>query len=224
MSTITNDNLPPPPETNVSFVVTGFGPFRNVTNNPTTVISNKLPDYISVQDKDLALTTFVIETSAEAAQRETNQLQEKITQQQKNGDIAVLLHLGVNYLGTHFQLEQCAYNEANFRVPDEQGCQLCNAKVMDGSEPTLMTRLDLHKIQQDLGLESVVVSTDPGRFVCNYTYFCSLAKFKECPSVYTLFLHVPPFSVVPEDEQLRVVTLVLESIRKQVDNRVCKQS
>lgn len=223
MSTITSDDLPPP-ETNVSFVVTGFGPFQNVTNNPTTVISNKLPDYISLQNKDLALTTFVIETSAAAAQRETDQLKEKLTQQQNNGDIVVLLHLGVNYCGTHFQLERCAYNETDFRVRDEKGCKLCNEMVIDGCEPTLETRLDLGKIKRDLGLKSVVISTDPGRFVCNYTYYCSLAKFRECPSVYTLFLHVPPFSVVPEDEQLRVVTLVLESIHKQVSNGVCQQN
>jgi pyroglutamyl-peptidase len=201
-----------PSSTNVSFVVTGFGPFQNIKDNPTTVIAEKLTAY--VKDKDLLLTTLVIETSAEAAQQETDQLRERFHAEQKNG-ITVVLHMGVNFSGTHFQLEQWAYNEAHFRIPDEKGYQPCNKKVIDGCEPTLMTQLDVEQIRVDIGLESVVVSTDPGRFVCNYTYYCSLSKFQKAQGVYSLFLHVPPFSVVPEEEQLRIVTLVLEAIRKQ---------
>lgn len=199
----------------VSFVVTGFGPFRNAKDNPTTVISRKLKDYVKNSDLDLQITsTLVIETSAEAAQHETDRLKEQFVAKEGN---TVLLHLGVNFRGTHFQLEQCAYNEAHFRIPDEKGYQPRNKKVIDGCDLTLTTRLDVERLQKDIGLESVVVSTDPGRFVCNYTYYCSLSKLQEGEgSVYSLFLHVPPFSTIPEEEQLRVVTLVMKAIREQV--------
>lgn len=199
----------------VSFIITGFGPFRNSKENPTTVISKKLKEYVKRSNLDLQITsTLVIETSAEAAQNETDQFKEQLLSQK---GITVLLHLGVNFKGTNFQLEQCAYNEAHFRIPDEKGYQPRNKKVIDGCDPTLTTRLDVEKLQTYIGLESVVVSTDPGRFVCNYTYYCSLSKLQQDEnSVYSLFLHVPPFSTIPEEEQLRVVTLVMKAIREQL--------
>jgi pyroglutamyl-peptidase len=199
----------------VSFVVTGFGPFQNSKDNPTTVISKKVKEYVKNSDLDLQISsTLVIETSAEAAQHETDQLKEQFLSEE---GITVMLHLGVNFKGKHFQLEQCAYNEAHFRIPDEKGYQPRNKKVIDGCDPTLTTRLDVEKLQQEIGLESVVVSTDPGRFVCNYTYYCSLFKLQQCEgSVYSLFLHVPPFSTVPEEEQLRVVTIIMKAIREQL--------
>ena len=199
----------------VSFVVTGFGPFQNSRENPTTVIASELQDYVRGTSISL-LTTLVIETSAEAARAETDRLKEVIAQQ-NNGNIVVLLHMGVNGMATKFHLEQCAYNEANFSIPDEKGFQPLNEEVIVACEPTLTTRLDVDQILMDLGLDSFVVSTDPGRFVCNYTYYCSLSKFHECDGVYSLFLHVPPFSVVPEAEQFQVVLHLMDTIRKQFE-------
>ena len=184
-------------------------------DNPTTVIATKLQDYVRGTSLCL-LTTLVIETSAEAAREETDRLKETIAEQ-NNGNIVVVLHLGVNCSGTQFQLEQCAYNEANFSIPDEKGFQPRNEKVIDFCDPTLTTSLNVDKIQMDLGLDSFVVSTDPGRFVCNYTYYCSLSKFQECNDIYTLFLHVPPFSVVPEEEQFQLVLHLMDTIRKQFE-------
>ncbi|KAI2491435.1 Pyroglutamyl peptidase [Fragilaria crotonensis] len=204
-----------PDKSTVSFIVTGFGPFQHSTENPTTVIATKLKDY--VRDTNISLlTTLVIETSAEAAQAETDRLKETIAKQ-KNGNVVVLLHMGVNCMGTRFQLEQCAYNEANFSIPDEKGFQPRHEEVIEACEPALMTKLDVDRILMDLGLDSFVVSTDPGRFVCNYTYYCSLSKFHDCDDVYTLFLHVPPFSVVPEAEQLQVVLHLMDTIRRQFE-------
>jgi len=74
-----------------------------------------------------------------------------------------------------------------------------------------------------------VVSTDPGRFVCNYIYCYSLDKFqcstkvastetKQQPSSANrvLFLHVPPFEVCSEPVQLRVVSKLMHAIYEQV--------
>jgi pyroglutamyl-peptidase len=119
-------------------------------------------------------------------------------------------------MGKKFQLEQCAYNEAHFRIPDERGYQPRNKKIVEQGEATLYTRLRLEDLCSNLNLESAVVSTDPGRFVCNYTYYCSLHRFQKKMNVYTLFLHVPPFAVIPEAEQMQVVTKVMQEIEKQL--------
>mmetsp|Transcript_13213 Transcript_13213/g.16115 ORF Transcript_13213/g.16115 Transcript_13213/m.16115 type:complete len:139 (-) Transcript_13213:123-539(-) len=77
----------------------------------------------------------------------------------------------------------------------------------------------------------VEVSVDPGRFVCNYTYCYSLKKCaavknnceKEIgpgrlpPLVYSLFLHVPPFSVASEELQLSFITDLIHAIEHQLN-------
>jgi len=233
----------------ISFVLTGFGPFRGVTNNPTTVIANNITEYLSQKKKvgdnnnDECLmieTTQVIETSADSARREMEDLmkkfQEEEEEQQKDNDsttmkIIIILHLGVNYMGNNFQLEQFAYNEANFRIPDEKGFQPRNKKVYDEDDndedcSSLQTRLDLESIQKHIVTmncrrneeeeEPIMISTDPGRFVCNYTYYCSLRNSKEMKHVYPIFVHVPPFSKVPQEEQLEMITKIMTSIRHQI--------
>jgi pyroglutamyl-peptidase len=205
----------------VHFIVTGFGPFRGVRDNPTTVLVTKLSNFIQDNfpthtEMLSSLETIIIETSAEAARLETDRLKDVLSLVDGENSVVLLLHLGVNYKGTKFQLERYAYNHADFRIPDERGFQPCRKTVIEGSEPTLATNLDILQIKNNLGIDSVIVSDDPGRFVCNYTYYCSLSKFQECNHVRILFLHVPPFSVVAEQEQLEVITRILCEIRKQM--------
>ena len=64
----------------------------------------------------------------------------------------------------------------------------------------------------------VIVSTDPGRFVCNYTYYYSLTKTQHDEQVYSLFVHVPPFSVVPQEEQLKTIVAIMNCIDGKLSN------
>ena len=133
----------------MAFVVTGFGPFRGVSDNPTTTIVNALPSHLadlsaaatkedhcdgtgcasvsSVNAQYLAsnTTTHIFETSAQDVKKSIDDLFTA-----GGGTInatgckdVVLLHLGVNYKGKWFQLESAAYNDASFCVPDERGYQ-----------------------------------------------------------------------------------------------------
>jgi len=203
----------------VQFIVTGFGPFRDSKENPSTIIANQLVQYLRKQGKEslaCRITTRIIETSAKAARAELD------TMLQDTNDIngtVVYLHLGVNYKGTKFQLEKCAYNDATFRIPDERGYQPRGKCVVDDCSlgTSLETRLPLEhmcKSLQTFCFSPVVVSTDPGRFVCNYTYYYSLSKTQHLPAVYSLFLHVPPFAVIPEQEQMQVVMEILQCLDK----------
>jgi hypothetical protein len=47
------------------------------------------------------------------------------------------------------------------------------------------------------------VSQDAGRYVCNYSYFISLEEaIKRKQHIFSLFVHVPPFSKVSKETQL----------------------
>jgi pyroglutamyl-peptidase len=275
----------------VSFIVTGFGPFQDAKENPTMILAHKLVEYLKAKEAEAESSvsveshhrvrlssmtqTLVIETSADAVQQEISALSDQIIAKQgETNKVVVLLHLGVNYRGTHFQVESCAYNEADFRIPDERGYQPRNETIVDAYPvgTTLNTLLDVPALvsflnatgnanggatddeqEKHKNLRSVTNSNppykltkssiDPGRFVCNYVYCYSLDKFqcshlaaaavaatsaatdtvsaalaaaKTESNVRCLFLHVPPFAVVSEEDQLRVVSNLMEALYQQV--------
>jgi len=283
---------------NIYFIVTGFGAFRGVPNNPTTVLTDKLIPYIiesTFYDGDEAklkegrntfrhllsciLSCHAIETSVEAVRSKLDTIHEDLmaTDLKRNmgtsdGSTVIFIHLGVNDGGEKFHLEQFAYNDASFRCPDERGYQPNGTKIVpdlpmgdpletqmdvknllstlcsssdDGLEKTGKNGFSHHggKEQEVLDLNSlgddqeVAISTDPGRFVCNYTYCYSMNKFSchkrdennnnngssICPSessnsrltFKSLFVHVPPFHKIPEERQLYFVAKLMDVIYRQ---------
>ena len=131
----TNTHSPPPlPQTmterpphedppHISFVVTGFGPFRGVQDNPTSALARDLPSYLASARPDLAArtSTLIIETSADDVLSSLAEIFDGL--EARATGAVVLLHLGVDYRGKCFKVERCAYNDATFRVPDERGYQ-----------------------------------------------------------------------------------------------------
>lgn len=57
----------------------------------------------------------------------------------------------------------------------------------------------------------VMISDDAGRFVCNYVYYHS-ARFAEARGHKSLFVHVPLFSKIDEETQMRFITSLLGAI------------
>jgi pyroglutamyl-peptidase len=297
------------------FVITGFGPFNGVSNNPTISLTNKLANAMRENSSSSSNgniknnivdspVVHVFETSAGYVQYKMGDIfaqlrRNAIAAQYKeeggeqddkededsggknNDDIEVsststkttiLLHLGVDSEAKQFKLEQCAYNDATFRVKDERGYQPTNeciplpppAASTHGewgecikttlNLVDLLAELEKHhendiveKNEEENDNCSVIISTDPGRFVCNYTYYLSLnrcrfindefgrnnnnnasnrgtndgdAKMKKQVSVsqhHALFVHVPPFDVIPEIKQLDFICRLMMAIGRQIN-------
>jgi len=225
------------------FIITGFGPFAGVSNNPTSILIKRLQEQLDNNQNKHKYETHLLETSAEYVREKLSDIYKGLKQsssEKSSKDIIIILHLGVmNYSVKVFHLEQCAYNDATFRVADERGYRPNKELVLQkdnetSSESThewgkcLKTTLDVHSLCNDLQkeckAEKVVVSTDPGRFVCNYTYCFSL---NQCNSANkcseegkkqhnALFIHVPPFRVISEIRQLDFIHKVMDTIEKQV--------
>lgn len=201
----------------ISFVVTGFGPFRGVANNPSTVLVHELKSFLETHDEAGLATRlqkcFVFETSAQDVRAKIDE----ICLQPNNSTITIYLHLGVNYKGIGFQLEKCAWNDATFRIPDEQGFQPRNKTIVDEAQLNARcdTQIDIEKLfQNQTEIHSSIeskCSIDPGRFVCNYLYFYSLSKLQSTSKT-SMFLHVPPFSVVEKDAQLAYISSLMRKM------------
>ncbi len=80
------------------------------------------------------------------------------------------------------------------------------SKEFNDIKKCLNSRLPLSKLCSKLRTLGYAVSTsnDPGRFVCNYTYYHSLSSCVR-ENENSIFIHCPPFEVVPEARQLAFV-------------------
>ncbi|DBA00340.1 TPA: hypothetical protein N0F65_000525 [Lagenidium giganteum] len=179
--------------------LTGFGKFADILENPTTEIARTVAN-----DANITHST-VLEVSAEGSLEMLAPLRKMA---EEAGKPCVFLHLGVNAQSETFALERHGYNLADFRVPDERGWVAQGEIICKDEGDSLTTALPLEELLGKLITESpAVISTDPGRYICNYVYFDSLKWANEQlkagkPQHHALFLHVPQFSVIPFEAQV----------------------
>lgn len=227
------------PDDNICFVITGFGKFGNISDNPTTTLVHHIISSSGDDNKNarsqIGLCT-VVKTAASDVKLQVDTLMNDIvngelSQQQQNSKHVVLVHLGVDYKAATFKLETTAFNEASFRIPDEDGYQPKRKQINENSplDERLCTTLNVKKICNDLQQRAfdVRISGDCGRFVCNYLYYSSLNEIKnmtqdvglgseEQSSIQAIFVHVPLFSVINEATQIEFITNLLDAISKDV--------
>lgn len=134
----------------------------------------------------------------------------------------VFLHFGVNTQEKTLRLEQYAWNEADFRIPDERGWKPVKESIIKELpfQTPLETNLPVEMINHSLTNigHNVVVSNDPGRFVCNYVFMHSLYDAKKVDGDYSMFVHVPEFEFVSRESQLKFVRDLLDVIVEQMIN------
>jgi len=136
-------------------------------------------------------------------------------------DRVIWLHFGVNGSANKILLESAAYNEADFSCPDEKGfvASKCAIDETVDSKNTLFTPINVRHIAQTLSLPpfsfSVTTSTDPGRFLCNYAYYQSLNFSRKFPRHSSLFVHIPPFSKLDEEVQLKFMRNLIQILSRQ---------
>ena len=179
-------------------LVTGFGKFNGVEDNPTTVLVNRLQGENTRVNRQFHI--FEVSTKAVDAELVAE-------------EGLFCIHLGVNSRALRVNLELNAYNNMDFRVPDEQGYSPTQCKICQDCEleDTLTTCIPLEtlvcKLKDEGFSDDVEISNDPGRFLCNYVYYKSLLVNR-----FALFVHVPPFSVMAEDKQYNFINILLNHI------------
>ena len=123
---------------------------------------------------------------------------------QERGRPCVFLHFGVSAAARTLLLEQVGYNVADFRIPDERGHVATNEVIHEGEAADLTTTVRLDELLAVLQSVDprVALSTDPGRYVCNYVYYRSLvwatrqaskknhSNVRTCSYVYCIYVCV----------------------------------
>lgn len=192
-------------------LITGFSSFPGVEANPTE-------ECVRLLEKAGARTQ-VLGVSMEAVDRfVVEELTPLLDHARLKGSTVTLLHLGVAESSIpEFKLERRAYNEASFRIPDTAGQQPQGQPIMEGlsigsfeSTAPLDRIIEvLDSLRGDSNSFQSVISDDPGRYICNYLYFKSLAACAAAGiGTRTLFLHVPAVEHSTIEEQAAIVRAV----------------
>ena len=190
-------------------ILTGFGPFGKVTQNPTTFLIEHLPVYLSQNLKIdyKLLDARIITVDIQSCDRALQEINEIIQQNESICSKILVLHLGV-YSGIKtFNLECQACNNETFFIPDQAGNRPVNQPI-DSLCPLnslLSCSVDVVGLQSVLSKEgfSCKVSNNAGRYICNYIYYCSLQRLEcEQENVHSMFVHVGNFKDVGKQVQL----------------------
>ncbi|XP_059648399.1 uncharacterized protein LOC132294523 [Cornus florida] len=204
----------------VTVHVTGFKKFSGVSENPTEKTVSNLEAYIKKRGvpKGVILgSCSTLETAGEGALVPLYQMLQSSMNgkdsESSDSKRVIWLHFGVNGTITKFAIEHLAFNEATFRCPDEMGWKPEKVPVIPEDElfqarETSLPVEGIFKALAEMGYE-VMVSNDAGRFVCNFVYYHSL-HFAEQNGIKSLFVHVPPFSIIDEETQMQFAASLLE--------------
>ena len=162
-----------------TLLLTGFGPFLHVTENPSWEAIRDLDGQVV---GSLAVRTARLDVTYGDAPR---QLQEAIDRVRPD----LVLCLGVAP-GAALRLESTARNRDTQRAPDAAGVVRFDLPIRDGGPATLPTRLPLARLRAALaaGGFEVADSDDAGGYLCNHVFYEVLTRR---PEGVAGFVHVP---------------------------------
>ncbi|KAL4125693.1 hypothetical protein PRIC2_009274 [Phytophthora ramorum] len=190
--------------------VTGFGKFGDILENPTTFLAKRLVDHPKVTE------AHVLEVATESC---VEALGDMYARAEERGRPCIFLHFGVSAISRSLKLEQVGYNMADFRIPDERGYTAKNEIIHEGEPDEITTKVPLEEMLEPLQAVSlrVAISTDPGRYICNYVYYRSLVWVKRQtdeghPGHLALFVHVPEFRNIVLEDQVALASKIVDLV------------
>jgi len=162
-----------------TLLVTGFGPFLHVTENPS---SEAIRDLDGQTVGSLVVRTARLDVTYADAPR---QLQEAIDRVRPD----VVLCLGVAPGGA-LRLESTARNRDTQGAPDAAGVVRRSHAIRDAGPATIPTRLPLDRLRAALEAEGfeVMDSDDAGGYLCNHVFYELMTRR---PDGVAGFVHVP---------------------------------
>jgi pyroglutamyl-peptidase len=177
-------------------LVTGFGPFLGHTINPAGELAKALAS-AEVTSRVFTVSYATILSEVPAAIKESKP--------------DFILSFGLASSRKNISLERYGYNEMNCTHPDVSGKTLLGDPIIKGAEKQLATSLNLDSLKEKLAASSIIaeISEDPGRYICNETYYLDLAS-----GIPSLFVHLPSFENSSFEEDKKAAAILLEEIHR----------
>jgi pyroglutamyl-peptidase len=162
-------------------LLTGFGPYPGVAENPSGWLAETLATRNS---RDCNLHAHVLPTEWKAVDALTPRLHESVQPR-------VMIHFGVSPRAKTLRIEHSAYNRTASRA-DERGAFADTRAISPGGAMRLDTGLPVTRIAAHLRAQGIAAhsSRSCGRYLCNFLYYRSLQLAQDHRSD-ALFVHVP---------------------------------
>ena len=194
--------------------MTGFEPFGEHVDNPSKILVERIlgtsqtneikeiPPYgLESESVELSYSGRILTVDEAGSGESLDYL----------SDVDAVIHVGLNENAQKIRLEMCAINELNFRIADNSGRETKEGFIDENGLPLLHTTAHRPSISNAFSNnEFVEISEDCGRFVCNETYYRTLNFIEKSGlqsrgrALPALFVHIPPFESIPEDQQLEI--------------------
>ncbi len=172
-------------------LITGFGPFPGVVDNPSARLMRFIVEQPYVKQHDIELTSHVLPTAWKTVKAEFDKLVEDI-------EPNIVIHFGVDRSADSLRVETVAHNSVSCSV-DADGELPVEAEVLKGAPASLHTNIPIKALLPpryscELKMD---VSDDAGRYLCNFLYYHSLYHALEAklPRLVS-FVHIP---LIPHD-------------------------
>lgn len=178
-------------------LVTAFGPFGGRATNASSLVLQRL------RETDAAIRTRTFPVDLVEAPRRLGWAVKTLRPR-------ALVLLGEAGNAARVCLENRAWNELDFTIPDVAGRQPRGEKIEQGAGAFLETSLDLAALRAALVAagHEVEISTDPGRYLCNRLYYAALSG---C-SVPCVFVHLPLETRLPTETAAAAVRMVIAAL------------
>ena len=191
-------------------LVTGFGPFKSHEVNASWVAVRELSK-MGLDREDCNLVVREIPVTYHAVKNEVPRLWQQLRPH-------LVVHVGVSSIAQDLTLEQLAHNDGYVKVDAAGKLNHCSYCCKNGPPNiTSELRMDLvcHSVNQSECGVIAVLSTDPGRYLCDFIYYTSLHQDKSKVA----FIHVPPLNSPYTAEELAVgIQKAIHAMLEQLDN------
>lgn len=190
-----------------NILVTGFGPFDHHEINAS---------WEAVKE----LATLGVPCDSKLITREIPVLYDHVNHHipdiWRSIDPKVVVHVGVSGDANEVTIETCAHNLGYDRLDVSGSTTPLQCYKTDGTD-CIHTGLDAQRICQDVNesscLAMATVSSDAGRYLCEYIYYASLCE----DSTRVVFVHVPPLNSPYTAKELgHALQVVIVSMLKQL--------
>jgi pyroglutamyl-peptidase len=196
-------------------LLTGFGPFPGVDENPSGWLAETLTAL--TPEGGLDLHGQILPTEWDAVAALTPQLYADL-------EPDVMIHFGVSQTAKALRIEHSAHNRA-LRRADARGALPPKSAISPNGQPRLDSGLPVNALAAHLRAQGhgANASRSCGRYLCNYLYYRSLEWARERGRD-TIFIHVPLMRAQGGDlEEKNLLSAAQEALRFVVEAREARQ-
>ncbi|HHZ73924.1 MAG TPA: NUDIX domain-containing protein [Candidatus Poseidoniales archaeon] len=206
--------------------LTGYEPFGEHQTNISQQIAEHLADFngvisIGPSSGPMAVESREIEVDIKSQILTVDKAgSELIASSIAESDVDLpqaIIHLGLAENRDVISLEAIAFNELEFRIADNEGRQVTSQKITDSGHNLSHSTAPMNLLMAEFADEGLICkSEDPGRFICNETYFKTLLAVEQADlrermnrAIPVLFIHLPLADKIPLETQISLVKRVI---------------